>query len=107
RGIELQTDMTALLPSEERDVFVHRAKERVTEILAERAFLLVGDKDRANARAGGATLAKALADSGMTRAVTYRIRSDSLKSLSAMYFPYRFGLLTDPDRERLQQNQGA
>ena len=89
RGVELQTDMTALLPFEERDVFVQRAKERVSEILAARVFLLVGDNDRANARAGGATLAKALADSGMTKAVTYRIRSDSLISLGAMYFPYR------------------
>ena len=107
RGVELQTDMTALLPFEERDVFVQRAKERVSEILTARVFLLVGDNDRANARAGGATLAKALADSGMTKAVTYRIRSDSLISLGAMYFPYRFGLLTDADRERLQHNQGA
>ena len=36
-GIELQTDMTALLPSEERDAFGQRAKDQVTEILAKRA----------------------------------------------------------------------
>jgi predicted exporter len=106
RGVELQTDMTALLPLDERDVFVQRATERVTELLAERVFLLIGDSDRATARAGGATLAKALADSGMTKSVTYRLRSDSLKSLGEMYFPYRFGLLTDEDRERLQKSQG-
>ena len=103
RGIELQTDITALLPFEERDATIRRAKDRVTEILTERVFLLVGDNDRANARAGGATLAKALTDSGMTKAVTYRTRSDSLKSLSEMYFPYRFGLLSDADRERLKR----
>ena len=106
RGIELQTDITALLPFEERDATIRRAKDRLTEILTERVFLLVGDNDRANALAGGATLAKALSDSGMTKAVTYRTRSDSLKSLSEMYFPYRFGLLSNADRERLKENKG-
>ena len=45
-------------------------------------------------------------DSGMTKSVTYRTRSDSLKALGEMYFPYRFGLLGDADRERLQENKG-
>ncbi|WP_333650059.1 MMPL family transporter [Candidatus Binatus sp.] len=107
KGVKLQTDMTALLPTEERDTFCQSAKDRVTGILAQRVFILIGDDDRSNARAGGAALAKALEDSGMTAAVTYRIRQDSLKSLGAMYFPYRFGLLTAADRERLQQNHGA
>jgi len=106
RGFELQTDMTALLPVEERDALVQDAKKRVTEILAKRVFVLVGDGDRANARAGGAILAKALIDSGMTAAVTYRLPSGSLKALSAMYFPYRSGLLSGADRERLRQNRG-
>ncbi len=105
RGIELQTDITALLPFEERDATIRNAKDRVTEILTERVFFLVGDDDRANARAGGAMLAKSLKDSGMTRAVTFRTVSDSLKSLGEMYFPYRFGLLADVDRERLRQNK--
>ena len=106
RGIELQIDITALLPFEERDATIRRAKDRVTEILTERVFLLVGDNDRANARAGGATLAKTLTDSGMTKKVTYQTPSDSLKALSEMYFPYRFGLLSDADRERLIENKG-
>jgi predicted exporter len=106
RGIELQTDITALLPFEERDATIRRAKDRLTEILTERVFLLVGDNDRNNALAAGATLAKALSDSGMTKAVTYRTRSDRLKSLSGMYFPYRFGLLSNADRERLKENKG-
>ena len=105
RGIELQTDITALLPFEEQDATIRGAKDRVTEILTQRVFLLVGDNDRANARAGGSMLAKALTNSGMTRAVTFRTLSDSLKSLSEMYFPYRFGLLADVDRERLRQNK--
>jgi len=107
RGVALQTDMTALIPMEDRDIAVSRAKDRVTEILTERVFLLVGVDDRARARGAGAELAKTLTDSGLTRSVTYRVSSDSLKSLGKMYFPYRFGLLADVDRARLQNDQGA
>jgi predicted exporter len=107
RGIQLQTDITALLPFEEQDATTRSAKDRVTQILTERVFFLVGDNDRANARAGGAMLAKALTDSGMTRAVTFRTLSDSIKSLGEMYFPYRFGLLADVDRDRLRQNKAG
>ena len=106
-GVELQTDMTALLPTEERDPSAQHVKDQVTEILAKRVFILVGDADRTNARAGGAALTKALEESGTVTAVTYRLAPDRLKSLGAMYFPYRFGLLTAADRERLQENHGA
>jgi predicted exporter len=106
REIELQTDMTALLPVQEQDPVVRRAKDRVTGILTQHLFLLVGDPDREKARAGGAALAQALADSGLTRSVTYRVSSNSLKSMGEMYFPYRSGLLADRDRELLQRNQG-
>jgi predicted exporter len=107
RGVKLQTDMTALIPAEDRDIAISRAKDRVAEILTERVFLLVGDHDRSLARAAGAQLAKTLTDSGLTRSVTYHVSSDALKSLGKMYFPYRFGLLADVDRERLQKDQGA
>jgi predicted exporter len=107
RGVELQTDMTALLPIEERDPFLQRAKDRVNRLLAQRIFVLVGADDRFSARAGGGSLAKALLASGMTTALTYRIRQDNLKALGAMYFPYRFGLLTAADRELLQRDQGS
>src|ERR1700724_1176084 len=60
RGIELQTDMTALLPTEERDAVRQRAKDQVTEILAKRIFILIGDDDRSNARSAGMAMTKAL-----------------------------------------------
>ena len=107
RGVALQSDMTALLPVEDRDSAVSRAKERVAELLTERVFLLVGDSDRTRARAAGAELAKTLSGSGLTRSVTYRVSADSLKSLGKMYFPYRFGLLANVDRERLEHDHGT
>jgi predicted exporter len=106
RGVELQTDLTALLPLEERDTTIQRAKDRVTDVLAERVFLLVGDRDRDVVRSAGAALATGLRNSGLTKSVTYRIPAESLMSLGAMYYPYRFGLLSETDRNRLERRHG-
>jgi len=105
-GVELKTDLTALLPLEERDAAIQRAKDRVTEVLGERVFLLVGDRDRDVARSAGAALAAALGNSGLTKSVTYRIPAESFKSLGAMYYPYRFGLLSAADHNRLEHDRG-
>jgi predicted exporter len=49
-GVEFQTDLLALLPQEERDVAVQRAKDKVTALLGQRIVVLVGDADRAAGR---------------------------------------------------------
>ena len=55
----------------------------------------------------GAAIAGALERSGLTVAVTYRLPPASLTALGAMYFPYRFALLTAQERDLLEHNQGA
>jgi len=106
RGVTVQTDLTALLVQEKRDPAVRRAEDLAISRLAQRVFVLAGNRDRSMARTAGAAIADALARSGLTLSVSYRLRSDSLTALGAMYFPYRFGLLTSEERELLQNNQG-
>jgi predicted exporter len=105
-GVEFQTDLLALLPQEERDVAVQRAKDKVTALLGQRIVVLVGDADRAAARAAGATLAEALTRSGAVSQVTYALPADGLRRVGEMYFPYRLGLLTAADRARLEAGRG-
>jgi predicted exporter len=106
RGIDLQTDMTALLPVEARDPITDRAEHRFAELLTGRILILIGDRDRSEARASGSILAEALAASGMASSVTYRFPSDAWRDIGKMYFPYRYGLLSEVDRKRLEQNRG-
>ena len=107
QGVALQTDLTALLVQESGDPGLRRAQDLAAASLAQRVFVLAGDDDRAAARKAGAALADAFERSGLAQAVTYRLPPDSVTALGAMYFPYRFGLLTGEERELLRHNQGS
>ncbi|HEX7968814.1 MAG TPA: MMPL family transporter, partial [Stellaceae bacterium] len=99
--------LLALLPQEERDATVQHAKEKVAALFGQRIVLLVGHDDRDAARSAGAELAQALGDSGVASSVTFTLPSDGLLRLGQMFFPYRFGLLTAADRQRLEEGRGA
>ena len=107
QGVALQTDLTALLVEENGDAGLRRAQDLAAASLAQRVFVLAGDDDRTAARKAGAALADAFERSGLALAVTYRLPPDSLTALGAMYFPYRFGLLTGEERELLRHHQGS
>ncbi len=105
-GVEFQTDLTALLPQEERDPAVQRAKAHASEAFGRRIVLVIGHADRAKAREAGAEMAQALRHSGLTESLVYELQGDGLRKTGELLFPYRFGLLTDADRQRLQQGRG-
>jgi predicted exporter len=106
RGVELQTDLTALLVQQKGDAVMRRAVDLATARLSQRIFVLAGDYNREAAREAGASLAESLRRSGLALAITYRLPPDSLTALGSMYFPYRFGLLTADERVLLQHNEG-
>lgn len=105
-GIELQTDLLALLPQEDRDTGVQRAKQHVTESIGQRIVLLVGHANRATARAAGADLADAIAKSGMASSVTFQIPVDGMRRVGSLFFRYRSGLLAPADRALLDADNG-
>ncbi len=102
QGLPFQTDLLALLPHEERDPEIQRAKDRVASAFGERIVILVGHDDRQSARAAGSRLARKLETSGMTRSVTHAIAEDGLRELGRSVFPFRAGLLAESDRLRLE-----
>lgn len=105
-GIELQTDLMALLPQEERDAAIQRAKQRMADVFGRRIVLLVGHEDRAAARKAGAALAAALQQSGMTDSVQYQAGDAETKQVGEVFFAHRAGLLTAQDRARLAEGRG-
>ncbi|MBF6568209.1 MAG: MMPL family transporter [Candidatus Binataceae bacterium] len=107
RGVALQTDLTALLVPEKGDAAVRRGENVAAAKLAQRIFVLAGDNDRASARKAGAAIADGLTRSGLTLSVNYRLPPDRLIAMGAMYFPYRFGLLTNGERTLLEHRQGS
>ena len=107
QGISFQTDLMALLPHEERDPEIQRAKDRVASAFGERIVMLVGHTDRQRARAAASHLARRLEISGMTRSVTHAMAEDGFRELGRSVFPFRAGLLAEGDQARLASGRGA
>lgn len=104
-GIGFQTDLMALLPQEERDPGIQRAKDQVARSFGQHIVLLIGHEDRDKARAAGVEMAQALATSRLVGSVTSMVPADGLRRLGQKIFPFRHGLLADADRERLQSGK--
>jgi predicted exporter len=104
-GVRFRTDILALLPREDRDPELQKATDNVSDALARQVVLLVGHTDRAAARSSAAAIAEALTASGTIELNASTFSSERLKQIGERYFPYRSGLLSAPDRERLQQGR--
>src|SRR5689334_13254928 len=62
-GLDLRTDLAALLPRDEADAGVQQASEVVANALARRVIVAVGHRDREAARAAATEIEQALAAS--------------------------------------------
>jgi predicted exporter len=98
-GLPVATDLMALLPREDRDEAVQRAKDAATGALSQRVVVLVGHAERERAHAAAAALEAGLAR--VMRPSGDVPDKDALRRLGALYFPHRAGLLAEADREAL------
>ncbi len=104
-GLAFRTDLTALLPREERDPVLRRANDAVTRALSQRVVLLVGHADRERAREAARQLTDSLA--GHVDIVTSGFDKAGLQDLGRLYFPYRRGLLGAGDRALLLDDKAG
>jgi predicted exporter len=107
RGMPLETDIMALLPREEQDGAIQAAKDKMAETLAKRVVVMVGHSDRATARAAAQTLRGGLTEAGLVRPESDIPGPEAIRRLGTAYFPHRAGLLSEPDRLRLEQGRGG
>ncbi|MCE9521899.1 MAG: hypothetical protein K8S25_05640, partial [Alphaproteobacteria bacterium] len=105
-GLTLQSNILALLPPTERDASAQEVQDRIAGAFSRRLAFLVSHKDAALARSSALKLATALEQSGMVSAITSKVDPDGMRLMGAAFYPYRMGLLSDSDRERLLANDG-
>jgi predicted exporter len=105
-GLQFRTDLMALLPQEEQNPALKHTNDLVTKALSRRVVVLVGHKDKAAARAAATEIARQLTASGLFDIATDSFDKTQLRQMGTFYYPYRFGLLSDADRELLKSNQG-
>jgi predicted exporter/predicted LPLAT superfamily acyltransferase len=105
-GLAFRTDLMALLPREQQDPVRQQADDIITRSLSRQIVMLVGAPERAAARAAAGDLGSALGQPGLVQWNTGSLDKDHLTRLGQLYFPYRRGLLTAGDRQRLGTGKG-
>ncbi len=100
-GLVFRTDLMALLPRDEADPDLQRVNDSVAQSLSRRVAILIGGRDRDRTRQAATRMADQLAASSLVQFDTTSFASNRLTALGALYFPYRDGLLSEDDRQRL------
>lgn len=105
-AVPLSFDLMALLPQDERDPDFQRASDKVAGTIARRALLLVGHEQRVKARSAAERLSGDFVRRGIAVPISATARKAALENITKVYYPYRRGLLSTADRERLLQGRG-
>jgi predicted exporter len=105
RGLTFRTDLMALLPRDEADPVLQQINDDIAGSLSRRVAILVGDRDRDHARAAAAGMTEALMASSLFEPLALASGSRRLAELGALYFPYREGILSEDDRQRLLEGK--
>lgn len=100
--MQVESDLLAMLPDDQRDPVAEAANARMTQSLSKRLLLLVGAEDLDRARSTAAAIAKTLRQSPAFAEVVLEPDSAAL-SPSAADTAQRFLLLSDAHRASLQR----
>lgn len=102
--LPLETNLLALLPATERNPVAEQAVTRLAEAAGNRAVFMLGHQDETKAVAAAKAFAQGLRDSGHFRHVLAEIPPLDPKALGQFFLAYQFQLLSQEDREQLQQH---
>ncbi len=99
--LQLDTDVLAMLPQDERDATVQSVTRQLTDSASRRIVVLVGGGDWPSARRAADVYAQALSERSDVVSVRYRV-DDALASHMVDFFqPWRNQLLTNQQRQLL------
>ncbi|WP_028007444.1 MMPL family transporter [Solimonas flava] len=104
--LQLETDITAMLPSTAPDAVTRQALDRVDSALGRRSLFLVGAADFGDAERAAQAFADTLRREAAYADVTLGVDTDPA-ALAAAYGPARHLLLADADRARLARGEAA
>ncbi|MDW5416443.1 MMPL family transporter [Iodobacter sp. CM08] len=98
--LQLDTDILAMLPQDERDPTVQNATRQLADAAANRVVVLAGGADWESAKKAGDAYATALTNSKLPLTLRYRM-GDEAEWLS-FFIPYRKQLLSSAQQQLLQ-----
>lgn len=106
-GRSLDTSILALLPAEHQDPITAMAAQSLSDEVASRALFLIGGprEDRRRLRVQAEQFGQALAASDSFEDIRLGPDPGMLQTLREGYRPYRYQLLSGPDRHRLRAGE--
>lgn len=99
--LQLDTDVLAMLPQDERDPTTQNITRQLTDSASRRIVVLVGGGDWPSARRAADTYAQALAASPGVASVRYRVDDAVAAQMVEFFQPWRNQLLTAQQRHML------
>ncbi|MFZ9036078.1 MAG: hypothetical protein ACO2ZM_08175, partial [Francisellaceae bacterium] len=103
RGIPLNTNMLALLPSSTgQNKVMSQASSHFFDTMSDEVIILLGARDLNTAITAADDYAAALKTSGQFSRVISKIDGSEQEAWGRFYFPYRLNLLTPKDRALLE-----
>ena len=103
RGSRVDTDVMALLPTSERTAAADRVLRRLADGVAQEVVVLVGSPDWARTRAAAQRFRQATAKGDELLRPVDKIATFDVDAALDFYRPWRDRLLTDAQRQQLQQ----
>lgn len=97
----LRSNVFELLPKSDYDPLVEAATRVVDAELGTRLLFFLGHADRDAAKAAAKQLATALSGQPLVQSVDLTVDDSALSSLATFLYPYRAGLLSDDQIERI------
>lgn len=101
--LPVETNLLALLPATERNPVAEEAVNKLAEAAGNRAIFLVSHTSSEQAFSAASEFAGTLRDSGKFYHVLAEIPPLDPAALTDVFLPYRFQLLSQEDRQQLQQ----
>ncbi|MES2947863.1 MAG: MMPL family transporter [Pseudomonadota bacterium] len=99
--LQLDTDVLAMLPRDERDATVQNVTRQLTDSASRRVVVLVGGSDWPSARRAADAYAETLSEPGIVQSVRYRVDDAMAAQMIEFFKPWRDHLLTAQQRQML------
>lgn len=105
--MQLDTDVLAMLPRDEREPAVQQATQKLADAAGRRIVVLIAGRDWPESRRAADAYAATLAASQLQLALRYRVPDNAGEQWLGFFAPYRQYLLTDAQRRQLETQAPA
>jgi predicted exporter len=105
-GLELRTNLMALLPDEQRNPVVEETIKRASREASRQVIFLVGHEDEATARSGASQFSTAMSKTKDFSKVASKSAGGDAEAFTRILRQHAGGLLAITDRDLLQAGQG-